>query len=214
MGATRSEGGAGEDGTKDATEASSADLRLLQSLDAKIAEVIAAELAAQRPKTNRIARQSLRAAVSAPIDSTQTARPLTAQELEASAPSQWFVIELMHSTRQIEAAQVPNLSIFEEYKLYVVAAPEQGWLLHTLRLGFFSTEIAAAAVLRYLASYFPLATLQRVSIAERERFADKLITAGKEIGVSGKRIAIEIGSAPAASRGAPRHRTTQGQKPT
>ncbi len=76
--------------------------------------------------------------------------------------------------------------------------------MHALRLGFFSSEVGAAAVVRYLDSHFPAATLRRVSIAEHERFADKLNTSGSDIGASSKRLAIELISAPAGPRDASR----------
>jgi hypothetical protein len=130
------------------------------------------------------------------IDSTQTVRALTCLEVEASEATRWFAIQLLLSPRPIEPAQVPNLGLFEEYSLYLVMGPEQDRLTYALRLGFFSSAVAAAAVVRYLSGYFPTAMIKRVSIAERERFADKIITAGKDIGADGKRLNIEIVTAP------------------
>jgi hypothetical protein len=215
VGAIGSDSGVAGAGTLAAREHSSADFRLLQSLDAKIKEMTEAagaprssgapvpaapERAVQTVTAVRTTGRSLALTATAPIDSTQTVRPLTLRELEAGEASRWFAIELMLSADQIDARQVPNLGIFEEYKLYSVATPEQGRLMQALRIGFFSSQIAATAVLRYLTGYFPAATLKRVSIAERERFADKLITAGKDIGACGQRLAIEL-SAAAAARG-------------
>lgn len=224
MGTTCHEGHVGETGATATAEKSSADILFLRSLDAKIKELTeagripmssAAALAsaasgqtAQAPTTTPNAHQSLRAGDSPSIDSTQTVRPLTSLELEACEASRWFVIELILSADQIDAAQIPNLSIFEEYRLYSVAGSVQRRPMHALRLGFFSSEIAAAAVVRYLASYFPSATVKRVSTAEHQRFADKLIAAGKDIGASGKRLAIELVSAPASAPSASRYSTT------
>jgi hypothetical protein len=64
--------------------------------------------------------------------------------------------------------------------------------MHALRLGFFSSEVAAKAVAQYLCAYFPGSTIKRVSITERERFGDKLVTAGKDIGASGNQAVIEL----------------------
>ena len=198
----------------------SADLLFLQSLDAKIKEMTeagliaasspapvastASEPTARTSTTTQNAHQSLRVADLPSIDSTQTARPLTSLELEACEVSRWFVIELMHSIDQIDAARIPNLSIFEEYRLYSVAWREQDQPMYALRLGFFSSEIGAAAVVRYLDSYFPSAALRRVSIAEHERFADKLSAPSKEIGAFGKHLAVQFVNTPAGTQGASR----------
>ncbi len=131
------------------------------------------------------------------LDSSQTVRALTSAELEDGEASRWFAIQLLLSADQIDAAEVPNLDIFREYRLYSVTEPEQGQLLHALRLGFFSSEVAAESVARYLAGYFSAPVIRRISIAERERFADKLVTAGKDIGASGMHAVIELAGMPA-----------------
>jgi hypothetical protein len=197
---------------------SAADLEFLRSLDAKIKALTEAGTAkplGARPRRGDAARvpgPPTLVASSPTIDSTQTVRPLTSLELADGEASRWFAIQLLLSADQIDAAQVPNLDIFEDYRLYSVTEPEQGRLMHALRLGFFSNQVAAESVARYLAIYFGTPIIKRVSIAECERFADKLITAGKDIGASGTRAVIElVGSpmllpegriAPAARRGA------------
>ena len=181
---------------------SAADLEFLRSLDAKIkalTEARAAKPLAARPHrvdAARVAGPPTLVASSPTIDSTQTVRPLTPLELADGEASRWFAIQLILSADQIDAAQVPNLDIFQDYRLYSVTEHEQGRLMHALRLGFFSNEVAAESVARYLGVYFGTATIKRVSIAECERFADKLITAGKDIGASGKRAVIEILGSP------------------
>lgn len=188
-----------------AAQKSSADWQFLHSLDAKIKELteagilapsaapaVSAAVAQDGSMAEAVNDAAKSPCVATAIDSTQTVRPLTFAELEASEASRWFAIELMVSAVQIDSAQIPNLAIFEEYKLYSVAGAEHGSVQYALRLGFFLSEIAAAAVLRYLAGYFASATLKRVSIAERERFAATLIAAGKDVGGSGKRLAVEI----------------------
>ena len=179
------------------THQSAADLALLQSLDAKINALIEAE-----SKKPRVARPHRDDGVRAPgpcnlpssprIDSTQTVRPLSPYELVDDEATRWFAIQLMLSANPIHASEVPNLDIFEDYKLYLVAEPENGRLMHALRLGFFSNEVAAQSVARYVAMHFATPTIKRVSIAERERFADQLITAGKDIGASRERTIIEL----------------------
>jgi hypothetical protein len=173
-----------------AATVSAADLALLQSLTAKLKELTEAE-SAKAPVPMP------RAAEATHVDSTQTVRALTPMELADGQASRWFAIELMLSADPIDAAEVPNLDIFEAYRLYSVIAPEQGRLEHALRLGFFSTEVAAESVARYLTAYFPTPTIRRVSIAEHERFADRLVAARKDIGAAGKHAVIELTAAPA-----------------
>jgi hypothetical protein len=128
----------------------------------------------------------------ATIDSTQTVRALTLHELEDSGASQWFAIELAQSGESIDSAEIPDIDIFVEYQLYSVKASLEERNLHLLRVGFFSSQIAAEAVAGYLGSYFSAPKVLRVSIAERERFAERLVTAQKDVGESGKGAAIEV----------------------
>jgi hypothetical protein len=64
--------------------------------------------------------------------------------------------------------------------------------VHALRLGFFREEIGAVAVASYLAAYWDKPTIKRVSLAERERFADQRVEARKDVGATGKHAVIEI----------------------
>jgi hypothetical protein len=198
---------------------SAADLALLRSLTAKIREVTEAESAnaASSKAPAAVSGAADPALVQAPsaalapaarpaasstaapplLDSTQTVRALTPTELTDSEASRWFAIELMLSPDQIDAAEVPNLEIFDAYRLYSVTGPDQGRIIHALRLGFFSSETAAQSVARYLTTYFTTPTIRRVSIAEHERFAERLVTAGKDIGASGMHAVIELAGTPA-----------------
>jgi len=173
-----------------AAAVSAADLALLQALTAKLKELIEAESAKAPIPLARPTEETR-------VDSTQTVRALTPMELADGEASRWFAIELMLSIGQIDAAEVPSLDIFEAYRLYSVIAPEQGRPKHALRLGFFSTEVAAESVARYLTPYFPAPAIRRVSIAEHERFADRLVTARKDIGAAGKHAVIELAGSPA-----------------
>jgi len=167
---------------------STADAQLLQALAAKIGTLTAA-MSATAPApgsgTAPPAAPGTPAPASLPIDSTQTVRPLTPLELADAQASHWFAIQLLLCADRINPAEVPNLGIFEEYRLYSVSGPDHDRLMHALRLGFFSSA-------RYLAAYFPAPTIKRVSIAERERFADKVVIAGKNVGASGDRAVIEL----------------------
>ena len=163
-------------------------------------ELIAPEPVSPIPPP-RIA-QSASAQASAPLmDSTQTVRTLTPLELADGEASRWFAIQLMLREEPIDAEQVPSLGIFTEYRLYSVTGLEQDRVMHALRVGFFSSELAAEAVAGYLVAYFDSPVIKRVSIAERERFADTGLAARKDVGASGVHAVIELATpAPLAER--------------
>ena len=144
------------------------------------------------------------------IDSTQTVRRLTPLELADGEGSCWFAVQLMLREAPIDAEQVPNLGIFSEYRLYSVTGLEQDRVMHALRVGFFSSELAAEAVAGYLVAYFDSPVIKRVSIAERERFADTGLAARKDVGVSGVHAVIELATpAPLAERRAVERRVAE-----
>jgi hypothetical protein len=124
------------------------------------------------------------------LESTQTIRALTPKELEEN--DRWFVIQLSLADHAFDPEAVPNLDIFSEYRLYSVAGLDQGRVVHSLRLGFFKEEIGAVAVASYLAAYWDKPTIKRVSVAERERFADQRVEARKDVGATGRHSVIEI----------------------
>jgi hypothetical protein len=126
------------------------------------------------------------------LESTQTMRALTPTELEDNEASRWFVIQLALADDAFDPDAVPNLDLFSEYRLYSVAGLDQGRVVHALRLGFFREEIGAVAVASYLAAYWDKPTIKRVSLAERERFADQRVEARKDIGATGRHAVIEI----------------------
>ena len=126
------------------------------------------------------------------LESTQTVRALTQLELNDEQASRWFVIQLSLSEDAFDPETVPNLDIFSLYRLYCVAGIDQGRIVHALRLGFFSEEIAASAVASYLAAFYDKPAIKRVSAAERQRFADQSLKARKDVGATGKQAVIEI----------------------
>jgi len=128
------------------------------------------------------------------IDSTQTMRALTPLELADDQISKWFVIQLAVSEDDFDPDQIPHLDIFEAYRLYAVIGLDQGKILHALRLGFFSDEISASAVTSYVKTHFDGASVKRVSVAERERFAESQVSARKDIGATGMHAIIEMAS--------------------
>jgi len=126
------------------------------------------------------------------LESTQTMRALTTTELEDTEVSRWFVIQLALADEAFDPDAVPNLDIFSEYRLYSVAGLDRGRIVHALRLGFFREEIGAVAVASYLAAYWDKPTITRVSLAERDRFADQRVEARKDVGATGRHAVIEI----------------------
>ena len=128
------------------------------------------------------------------LDATQTVRALTPLELEDNSASRWFVIQLSLAEDAFDPDTLPNLDIFSVYRLYSVAGIDQGRIMHALRLGFFTEEIAAGAVASYLAAFYDKPTIKRVSSAERDRFAEQSLEPRKDVGATGKHAAIEITS--------------------
>ena len=126
------------------------------------------------------------------LETTQTVRALTMLEVEDDEASQWFVIQLSLANEPFDPETLPNLDIFSVYRLYSVAGIEQGRIMHALRLGFFSAELAASAVASYLNAFYERPAIKRVSAAERGRFAEQTVEPRKDIGATGKHAVIEI----------------------
>src|SRR5690606_40680811 len=106
------------------------------------------------------------------LDSTQTIRALTAEELNDETQEKVFAIELAASEQPVNLDAMPHLDIFEAYRLYSVASATGGKIIHSLRLGFFREAVSAEAVCGYLKTFFPSPTAVRVSAAEQERFKE------------------------------------------
>ena len=126
------------------------------------------------------------------LECTQTLRPLTKLELDDNSCSRWFVIQLSLAEEGFDPDTLPNLDIFNEYRLYSVAGLDQGKVMHALRVGFFADEVAAAAVASYLAAFYAKPTIKRISMAERDRFSDQRVEARKDVGATGRHAVIEI----------------------
>jgi hypothetical protein len=138
-------------------------------------------------------RDDARAGTPAPsLESTQTLRPLTPLELGANEAARWFVVQLALSDDAFDPDALPHLDIFSLYRLYTVVGMDQGRLVHALRLGFFGEEVGARAVAGYLSGFYDEAIVKRVSVAERDRFADQRVEARKDVGATGRHLAIEI----------------------
>jgi hypothetical protein len=60
-------------------------------------------------------------AKNADLDSTQTIRALTSEELADEAQEKWFAIQLAASEQPVNLDAMPHLDIFEAYRLYSIA---------------------------------------------------------------------------------------------
>lgn len=106
------------------------------------------------------------------LDSTQTIRALTAEEMNDAAQDKWFAIQLAVSDQPVNLDAMPHLDIFEAYSLYSVATAGSGKIVHSLRLGFFKEDVSAEAVSGYLKTFFASPSVIRISVAEQARFKD------------------------------------------
>lgn len=106
------------------------------------------------------------------LDSTQTIRALTNEELSDNAQDKWFAIQLAASEQPVNLDTMPHLDIFEAYSLYSVATAGSGKIIHSLRLGFFKEAVSAEAVSGYLKTFFSSPSVLRISVAEQARFKD------------------------------------------
>jgi hypothetical protein len=106
------------------------------------------------------------------LDSTQTIRALTNEEMSDAAQEKWFAIQLAASEQPVNLDILPHLDIFEAYRLYSVATAGSGKIVHSLRLGFFKEAVSAEAVSGYLKTFFGAPTVLRISVAEQARFKD------------------------------------------
>ena len=106
------------------------------------------------------------------LDSTQTIRALTSEELNDNAQEKWFAIQLAASEQPVNLDTMPHLDIFEAYRLYSVATAGSGKIVHSLRLGFFKEAVSAEAVAGYLKTFFASPSVLRISVAEQMRFKD------------------------------------------
>jgi hypothetical protein len=106
------------------------------------------------------------------LDSTQTIRALTNEEMNDANQEKWWAIQLAVSEQPMNIDAMPHLDIFEAYRLYSVASAGSGKIVHSLRLGFFREAVSAEAVSGYLKTFFPTPSVLRISTAEQARFRD------------------------------------------
>jgi SPOR domain len=109
------------------------------------------------------------------LDTTQTIRALTTDELKDESQEKWFAIQLAASDQPVNLDAMPRLDIFEAYRVYSVASAGSGKITHSLRIGFFREEVSAEAVSGYLKTFFASPSVVRISIAEQARFKDPIV---------------------------------------
>lgn len=131
------------------------------------------------------------------LDSTQTIRALTAEELNDEGTEKWFAIQLAVSEQPVNLETMPHLDIFEAYRLYSVATAGSGKITHSLRLGFFKEAVSAEAVAGYLKTFFSSPTVLRISVAEHARFKDATLPK-RPAPVENKQNVIELETARSA----------------
>lgn len=131
------------------------------------------------------------------LDSTQTIRALTTEELNDESQEKVFAIQLAASEQPVNLDAMPHLDIFEAYRLYSVATAGSGKIIHSLRLGFFKEAVSAEAVAGYLKTFFSSPTVLRISVAEQARFKDATLPKKPEP-VETKATVVELNSARSA----------------
>lgn len=117
-----------------------------------------------------------------------------AHTVEHSGPQHGapYVVQLAASAAAIDPATIPQLDIFDVYRLYSKVGVAHGVVCHALRLGFFKEVRTAKTVARYLASYFDAPTIVQVGASEEARAAQHSLAALKDIGASGRHAIIEL----------------------
>jgi hypothetical protein len=105
------------------------------------------------------------------LDSTQTVRAVTTDELYDSHRPKWYAIQLVVSDRAVNLDMMPRLDVFVAHRLYAVVGKQGSVNQFALRLGFFPDPAAAQAICDNLMGYFSSPSVVRVSDAEQTRFA-------------------------------------------
>jgi hypothetical protein len=105
------------------------------------------------------------------LDSTQTVRAVSMDELYDSHRPKWYAIQLVVSDRAVNLDLMPRLDAFVAHRLYAVVGKQGNVQQFALRLGFFPDTAAAQAICDGLSNYFASPSVVRVSDAEQARFA-------------------------------------------
>ena len=165
------------------------------------------------------------------LDSTQTLRAVTPDELYDSQRPKWYAIQLVVSEKPVNLDTMPRLEAFTAHRLYAVIGKQNNVSQFALRLGFFSDPASARAVCDGLANYFASPLVVRVSDAERARFVQPQAprrAAQRSAATSAPVVQPNVAPVTAAARatvpsapqqklvqkpGAPKHPTVKGSRP-
>lgn len=126
------------------------------------------------------------------LDSTQTVHALTEQEIADLVEERWYAIELLVCATAVDPAEIPDLPILREYCLYSVGVLRGDFVGQSLRIGFFSSELAADAVTSFVRGHFSASSVVRVGQDERQRFTSPTVRARKLTGLESDHDTIEI----------------------
>ena len=105
------------------------------------------------------------------LDSTQTVRAVSMDELYDSHRPKWYAIQLVVSDRAVNLDLMPRIEAFVAHRLYAVVGKQGNVQQFALRLGFFPDTESAQAICEGLRNYFASPSVVRVSDAEQARFA-------------------------------------------
>jgi hypothetical protein len=105
------------------------------------------------------------------LDSTQTVRAVSMDELYDSHRPKFYAIQLVVSDRPVNLDMMPRLEAFTSHRLYAVVGKQGNVQQFALRLGFFPDTHSAQAICEGLSNYFAAPSVVRVSDAEQARFA-------------------------------------------
>jgi hypothetical protein len=106
------------------------------------------------------------------VDSTQTLRAVSLDELYDSHRPKWYAIQLVVSDRAVNLDMMPRLEAFASHRLYAIVGRQGAVQQFALRLGFFPDIDSAETVRNGLSNYFASPSVVRVSDAEQARFAE------------------------------------------
>ena len=128
---------------------------------------------ARRPKDARKAPGTVQVGQNnmSDLDSTQTVRAVTTDELFDSHSPKWYAIQLVVSDRAVNLDMMPRLEVFAAHRLYAVVGKQNNAHQFALRLGFFPDPQVAQEICENLMNYFASPSVVRVSAAEQTRFA-------------------------------------------
>jgi len=105
------------------------------------------------------------------LDSTQTVRAVSMDELYDSHRPRWYAVQLVVSDRPVNLDMMPRLEAFTAHRLYAVIGKQGNAQQFALRLGFFPDTDSAREICEGLSNYFASPSVVRVSDAEQARFA-------------------------------------------